>query len=117
MHSASVSLEDLQSDQYHHFKENRQRRLHDFESVSIDRLIEHHEKNSDVHNEQEDFVNNEDLSITARYVHEMSKETIHRDNSETSHRADTHRVKSEEKLNDHCIEFECNRRFRHDVSC
>jgi hypothetical protein len=62
--------------QHHHVEKDRQERLHDFEDVSIDRVIEHHRKNSWVHHEQEDFMNNENTSIIVRHVHEMSKESI-----------------------------------------
>jgi hypothetical protein len=71
LHTANVSLKNVQESQHHHVEEDRQKKLHDLEDVSIDRVIEHHRKNSEVHHEQEDFVNNENASIIVRHVHEM----------------------------------------------
>ncbi len=45
-HTADVSFKNVQKNQHHHIEENRQKKLHDFENVSIDRVIEYHRKNS-----------------------------------------------------------------------
>ena len=74
MHSANVSLEKIQRNQYHHVEKKRKRRLHDLENVSFNCLIKHHETNSWVYNEQENLMNNEDSLTSARFVHEISKE-------------------------------------------
>jgi hypothetical protein len=76
LHTADVSLKSVQESQYHHVEDSRQKRLHDLENVSIDRVIEHHRKKSEVHYEQKDFVNNENALTAVRHVHEMSKEAI-----------------------------------------
>jgi hypothetical protein len=46
LHTANVSFKSVQENQHHHIEEDRQERLHDLEDVSIDRVIEHHRKNS-----------------------------------------------------------------------
>ncbi len=86
LHTANVSFKNVQENQHHHVEKDRQKKLHDLEDISIDRVIEHHRKNSWIHHEQEDFVNNEDVSIIVRHVHEMSKESINWNDFETFHR-------------------------------
>jgi hypothetical protein len=108
---------NVQESQHHHIEEDRQERLHDFEDVSIDRVIEHHQKNSWVHHEQEDFVNSENASIIARHVHEMSKKSINWNDSETFHRTDSYRMKTKNESNNHSVELERNERLWHDVTC
>ncbi len=117
LHTADVSFKSVQKSQHHDVEEDRQERLHDLENVSIDRIIEHHRKNSWVHHEQKNFVNNEGSSIIVRHVHEMSKEFINWDDFETSHRTDSHRMKIKNESNDHFVDFKRNERLWHDFTC
>jgi hypothetical protein len=108
MHITNVSSENVQKNHHRHVKKGRQRELHDFENVSIDRFIEHHWKNSEVHHKQENLVNNESALIAARHVHEMSKSSINWNSSEIIYRTNSHDMKIENESNDHVVEFKRN---------
>jgi hypothetical protein len=62
-------------------------------------------------------VNNENASIIARHVYEISKKTINWNDFEIFHWTNSHHMKTENESCDHFTEFECNECLWHDVTC
>ncbi len=54
-------------------------------------------------------MNNKNVSIFTRYVHEMSKKSINQNNFEISYRANSHHIKLKNESRNHFVEFKRNR--------
>ena len=58
----------------------------------------------------------EDSSITVRITYECSIKQINENRIEAANKTDSHRLKIEQKSNDHSAESECDRSVRHDLA-